>query len=78
MKQDVDFATEKLVVFAWTDEGTSWGVTGDLERTPKRTVATFTWHQGKSKGAERRDRFVAFVVPKDANVMTAVDPKVPK
>lgn len=63
--KQVDFAKDKLVVFAWSGSGGD-KLKGDLVTDGKKTFANFTYSAGVTDDL-RRHGFV-FVVPKDAEV----------
>jgi hypothetical protein len=64
-KKQVDFATEKLVVFAWSGSGRD-RLTPELKTDGKKVTAVFAYKVGETDDLRRHA--VAFVVPKDATV----------
>jgi hypothetical protein len=65
VKKQVDFAKEKLVVFAWAGSGQD-KLTPDLVTDGKAVKATFAYKVGATDDFRRHAR--VFAVPKDAKV----------
>lgn len=65
LKKQVDFAKEKLVVFAWGGSGGDKLAT-DLKTADKKQTAVFTLTRGLTR--DFRQHFHLYVVPKDAEV----------
>lgn len=66
IKKQVDFAKEKLVVFAWAGSGQDKVAAGELKAADKKATAPFTYTRGLTRDLRRHVRL--FVVPKDAEV----------
>ena len=64
-KKQVDFAKEKLVVFAWAGSGQD-RLTPNLVTDGKKVTATFTYKAGATDDFARHAR--VFAVPRDAAV----------
>ena len=62
-KKQVDFAKEKVVVFAWSGSGRD-RLTPELKTDGKKTAVVFTYRAGETDDLRRHG--AAFVVPKDA------------
>lgn len=66
LKKHVDFAKEKLVVFAWAGSGQDKIAAGELKTADKKTTATFNYTRGLTRDLRRHVHL--FAVPKDAEV----------
>jgi hypothetical protein len=65
IKKQIDFAKEKLVVFAWGGSGQD-KLAADLKVEDKKATATFALTRGLTR--DFRQHFHLYVVPKDAEV----------
>ena len=65
LKKQIDFAKEKLVVFAWAGSGQD-KVAGELKSEDKKMTAQFTYTRGLTR--DLRQHVHLFVVPKDSEV----------
>ena len=65
IKKQVNFATEKLVVFAWSGSGGDV-LTPELKVTDTKAVTAFTYTHGRTRDIRRHA--LVFAVPKDAIV----------
>lgn len=65
LKKQIDFAKEKLVVFAWGGSGGD-KLAADLKVEDKKATATFSLTRGLTR--DFRQHFHLYVVPKDAEV----------
>ena len=65
IKKQVDFAKEKLVVFAWGGSGQD-KITPELKTADKKTTAVFSYTVGRTR--DFRVHTHLYVVPKDAEV----------
>lgn len=64
-KKAVNFATEKLVVFAWSGSGRD-RLTAELQTRGPKKVAVFYYKMGETDDLHRHTQ--AYAVPKDATV----------
>jgi hypothetical protein len=65
LKKQIDFAKDKLVVFAWAGSGQD-KLASDLKSEDKKTIAEFTLTRGLTRDLRRHIHL--FAVPKDAEV----------
>jgi hypothetical protein len=65
IKKQVDFAKEKLVVFAWGGSGQD-KLAADLKTADKKTTALFSYTRGLTRDFRMHTHL--YVVPKDAEV----------
>jgi hypothetical protein len=63
--EKVDFAKEKLVLFAWNGSGRD-KLTASDKKTDKGVVVTFAYEEGRTRDLQQHRKL--FVVPKDAEV----------
>ena len=75
LKKHVDFAKQKLVVFAWSGSGKD-AVAGETLTSDKKITAQFLYTPGATR--DLRQHFKVFVVSKDAEVKAEKNSKVPK